>query len=399
MLVNVERMKKKLQDEGLDAVVATALENVHYLSGVYSSTMQMFPMDGQCYAIVTQDRPDEPFVVSSTLDVDQVVMDGFDTVRDIVTFGTFYRLPPVANVTITDEERELQKRSDLDAAYPSPVAALAAALTKLGLQAGKVGIDESTFKPEAFEVLQQELPDITLVKARETLRWVRRVKTDEEIRRLRAAAQITQNAILATAAIARVGVTEYELSREFERSIVSQGGTPKFTLIRIGRNAVAGQVLPTRTALKKGDVIWFDVGCIHKGYWSDIARNVALGEPPERYRTVYNAMQLGEEHAINEVRAGMTGADVFNLTMEASKAAGAPQYKRHHVGHGIGAEVYEQPILAPGNSEVIEEGSVVNIETPYYEYGLGALHVEDPFVVRASGNEVLTSLTRDLILV
>jgi Xaa-Pro aminopeptidase len=85
--------------------------------------------------------------------------------------------------------------------------------------------------------------------------------------------------------------------------------------------------------------------------------------------------------------------------MEATRANGAPDYRRHHVGHGIGAEVYEQPILAPNNEETIETNSVITIETPYYEYALGAIHVEDPFVVRPDGNEVLTTLTRQMIMV
>jgi len=126
---------------------------------------------------------------------------------------------------------------------------------------------------------------------------------------------------------------------------------------------------------------------------------VCLGEPSARIRTIYDAMLKGEEQAIMQVQAGMTGHEVYELTMQATRAAGMPAYRRHHVGHGIGAEVYEQPILAPNNAEVIEAGSVVNIETPYYEFGLGALHVEDPFVVAASGNRVLTSLTRELIVI
>jgi Xaa-Pro aminopeptidase len=109
-------------------------------------------------------------------------------------------------------------------------------------------------------------------------------------------------------------------------------------------------------------------------------------------------MLVGEQAAIEQARPGMTGGQLFDLTLEATRAAGAPHYRRHHLGHGIGAEVYEQALIAPGNAEIIEEGSVVNIETPYYEYGLGAVHVEDPFVVRASGSELLTSLSRELMV-
>ena len=290
-----------------------------------------------------------------------------------------------------------QQNANLDNAHASPLDALVDALNNMGLSDKKIGIDETGFA--SISKLQEQLPQAKLVEASSVLSWTRRVKTEEEIRRLRASAHVTQQAILATAAIAREGVTEIELQREFNRSIISQGAIPKFALIRINGNAVFGQAKLNRTVLQKGDLIWFDVGCVYEGYWSDIARNVSVGEPTPRVRQLYTAMLKGEEHAIEVTRAGMTGAEVFDLTIKATRESGAPHYRRHHVGHGIGAEVYELPILSPTSDIPIEEGSVVNIETPYYEYGLGAVHVEDPFVVRAGGNEVLTSLSRELMIV
>lgn len=64
------------------------------------------------------------------------------------------------------------------------------------------------------------------------------------------------------------------------------------------------------------------------------------------------------------------GANVFDLTMNAVYKSGFTEYRRHHVGHGIGLEPYELPILAPNNEDVIEEGMVLSVETPYYEFGL-----------------------------
>jgi Xaa-Pro aminopeptidase len=253
------------------------------------------------------------------------------------------------------------------------------------------------FRQGYFEALGEKLPKVELTQASSLLRWVRKVKTPEEVRRLREAAKNTERAMLAATGIAREGITEQELKREFERSIVGQGGRPVFTLIRFGRNAVAGQREPDRTPLIKGDTIWFDTGTIYQGYWSDVARIFSLGEPNERAKKIYAAMQAGEEIGIAETRVGMSGGELFDITMDASRKAGHPEYRRHHVGHGIGAEVYEPPILAPGNQDTIEAGSVINIETPYYEFGLGALHVEDPYVVRADGNhELLTTLGREL---
>ena len=396
MLVNVERLRAKMAAEGLDAIVATTLENVHYFSGVWSTSLNMFPRDGQHYAVVTVDQPDAPVMVTPTLEGDQRA-DGFSTIRDVINFGTFYREPSVSG-PLTDAEQLLSERADLSKAFSGPTEALVAALKQLGLSGKKVGLDELGLKPGFFEKLGQDMPGTTFVPATEILRWVRRVKSPEEVARIRASAFATERAILAATGIAKEGITEYEMAREFERSIVGQGAIPKFTQIRFGRNAVGGQILPDRTPLQVGDLIWFDVGCIYKGYWSDLARNFSLGETNDRAKTIYAAMLAGEQAAIKQTRPGMTGGELFDLTLAATRAAGAPHYRRHHLGHGIGAEVYEQALIAPGNTTVIEEGAIVNIETPYYEFGLGALHVEDPYVVRAGGNEMLTTLSRDLVV-
>lgn len=148
--------------------------------------------------------------------------------------------------------------------------------------------------------------------------------------------------------------------------------------------------------LQSGEAIWFDVGGVVRGYWYDIARVFCVGEPSTKLASYYAAMLAGEQRAIAAARPGMTGGELFDLTVEAVRESGVPHYQRHHVGHGIGVEVYDDVLITPHNDDIIEEGTVVNIETPYYEFGFGAVHVEDPFVVSASGNRLLTTMPRTL---
>lgn len=395
MLVNRERLVAKMDEAGLDAIVATTLPNVHYFAGFWSLALSGFPYEGQCYAIVTRDEPDLPYVVSSSVELDQI-QDGFP-VKGTVNFGRFYRENPAEEIELTPDELQLKQISMDSEPVAGPFEGLSKALQEMGLSNKKVGIDEIGFMPGFLEQLSANFAKAQFSEVSSLLRWVRRVKTAEEVRRIREAAKITERAMLAATGIAREGITEYELAREFERSLVGQGARPQFTLIRFGRNAVAGQREPGRTPLQKGDTIWFDTGALYKGYWSDVARIFSLGEPSQRAQRIYAALVRGEKDGIAQTAVGMTGGELYEITMAATKQAGHPDYRRHHVGHGIGAEVYEAPLLAPGNEDVIEEGAVINIETPYYEFGLGALHVEDPYVVKADGNhELLTTLGRQL---
>lgn len=399
MLVNQKRLQTALDVAGLDGLVAATLENVQYFTGVRSISLEMFPHDGQCYAVLTRDRPTVPSLVASTGEIDQV-LDGYDGIGDTVIFGTFYRELPDDDLQLTADEQKLKAMAVDSEPQPGPLEGMIEALRRLGLANQRIGVDELGLRAGFREQLAEKLPQAGIKPASELIRWVRRVKTDEEVRRLRTSAQITEKAILAAAGIAREGVTERELALEFRQSIARQGASPGFSLIRFGRNAIAGQVRPDSTPLKPGDTIWFDVGCRYEGYWSDVARNFSLGAPGPRTQKIYRAMLEGETQAIAAARPGMTGGELFNLTIKATRQAGASHYRRHHVGHGIGSEVYEQPLLAPDVGEVIEAGMVLNIETPYYEFGLGALHVEDPFLVGENGNnELLTTLGRELHII
>ena len=71
-------------------------------------------------------------------------------------------------------------------------------------------------------------------------------------------------------------------------------------------------------------------------------------------------------------------------------------FQRHHCGHGIGLDLYEEPFITPTSNTTIEQSSIINIETPYYEISEGGYMVEDTMLVTESGVKFLTTLDRGL---
>src|SRR5690606_17698298 len=193
--------------------------------------------------------------------------------------------------------------------------------------------------------------------------------------------------------------TESEMIRRFEETISAGGGRPSFTFIYFGRRGALGQLPRGDGVLARGDVIRFDVGCLLDGYHSDIARNFALGDPGERALRLYDAMLAGEDAAFRAMRPGVTAAHVFETAVQAVRDAGVPDYRRHHVGHGVGLEVYDVPLLGPRDTTVLETGMTFEVETPFYEVGLAGLQPEDTVVLREDGPELLTTLSRKLEIV
>ncbi len=397
-LVNVPRLQRLMDQQGLDALVATTMNNVYYLTGVMGEGLRNFPYDHQTYAVITRDRPLEPYYVTSQGLTNQA-LDAFEGLQGVAAYGRFFRPGPFLDVELSDDDHRLMDISVNTPSLGTSLDALAFVLEKMGLTDKKIGLDEINLLPGYFEKLAEKFPRAGFTKATETFRQIRKAKTEAEIKRLRATAHVNETAILSLLSIVHDGATEYELAREFARSVAGQGGTPQFICVRVGPNGVAAEREPSRTRLQPGWPIFIDVGCDYHGYWADFGRTACFGEPEPRVREVYEALKASHLKAIEMARPGMTGGELYEITMQAGREAGLKHYERHHTGHGIGLELYENVLLQPGNTDVIEEGTVVNAESPYYEFGLGGLIVEDPFVVRASGNEVLTTISKELFVI
>lgn len=398
MLVNSERARAVMADAGLDALIATTQENVLYLTGILNVNSFVLPRMVQCYAVAPTERLERPSVVMGVGDADQV-LSAFPGVGPLYCFGMFYREVPGPDV-LTDAERRLSALTAEGAWHPGPADALGAALRQAGLTTAVIGIDEEGIQAAVRAQAASQLPNAKFVDASQIFRKIRMVKTAAEVERLRKAQAACEEGIKAVAAMARAGVTERDLVAAYVAGVAHAGGRPTFTLIKIGRNGALGQLPPSDTRLEKGSHVWFDVGAQVEGYHADLARVLALGEPSKKLRDYYAAALRGEDHAFAVTRPGMTANRLFNETVDAVRKSGIPHYRRHHVGHGIGAEVYDPPVLNASTTIPIEAGMVINIETPYYELGWGAVHVEDPYLVGPDGkNQWLTTMNRDLLVV
>jgi Xaa-Pro dipeptidase len=386
-----ERLQTQLQKRGLDGYVATTHQGVYYTSGIRSATLKIFPRDAQVYAVVRTDDVTRPVIVAGRGDMDTVAASG-ERFRG-VGYGKFFR-SVTADVRLTDIERRLVSWGIDKEPAPSAGDALAEALSVLELSSSSVGFEE--LNPSIQESVRHALPAVELVSAPEVLKEARLLKTPIEQDLLGRAATITVDAIGAAVALARVGVTEKEMLVAFQRHLVEQGADPVLAFIRFGRNGGVSQVGATDTELARGDLIWFDVCAEFEGYKSDIARTFALGDPGHRALDYYNALKIAEDVMIDAARPGRRASEIFDACVQAARDSGIPNYRRHHVGHAIGLDVYETPLLAPGQDTVLQEEMVLNVEAPYYEVGFGALHIEDPIVVRANGGQLLTTGSRDL---
>lgn len=397
MLLNVSRATAVLRAEGVDGLIASTLENNFYLSGVWDDGQELFPLDAEFYVVTTADTPDRGTIVCSIGAAD-LTLSGYGTLTAPETFGTFFR-DIVPGVTLNDDERRIQTITDAHATGRSSVDALVAAITSQGLAEGVIAVDERGPNRALLTTLGEKLPKAKIVPASGILRTIRAVKTDEELERVADALRITELGVQSMIEIFREGTSERELQLAFETTVSQHGGRTGFCLVRFGLDMALGQVPASPDRRLSGrDFAFFDVGIKYRGYRSDIGRLLFLGEPSDEMATLFEASKTGQQVAIDMMRPGVVAKDVFEAAVQAVRDAGIPSYKRQHVGHGIGVEYYDLPVLAPSSDTVLEANMVFEVETPYYRLGVGGAFIEDTVIVRENGPEIITTLSRDPIV-
>lgn len=397
MLINTARAIRYMKQAGVRALLGTTIENTFYFAGLRSIASYLFPKDSQVYVLVTIDNLEKPWVILPTTDVD-CLLECFVVPEEVFPYGTFYR--EVFNEEGFKERERLMKHWVINQdPYPDPLAALVAAIKKAGLSESSIAIDEKAFNLSYFDSLADQFPKAHIIPGFDLIQEIRSVKTPEEIKRLRRASKVNEQAISDAMAIVEEGITERELWLAYRTSIIRQGSTPIFELINFGANTGFGNLYSTEQKLQKGQHIRFDVGCRVDGYISDISRIFSFGEPTKKVLEYYNALRVGNEAGIEALTHGRQASEIFNIVVETVRKNGLPHYRRHHTGHGIGVEIYQPPLIAPTSDMVIENGMTLAIEAPYFEMGFAGLQIEDIVHVTAQGAEYLSTSSRDLVIV
>lgn len=383
------RLLAVLEAEGLEALVATTPENLQYVTGFRSISHAIF-RGAELYGVVTRRGTG---LVVPTIDTAGVAAEAIACDR-LACYGTFFFEYAEPAGAAGEQVRRWTERPQ-----PGAADALAAVLADLGVGAGaRIGLDEAGLFPAAWERLARRLAPAPLVPAYQLFRRARMVKSPAEVARLERAAQVAEAGVAAVLAMLAPGLTERDAVRVYEGEVVRQGASPYFSVITFGERAALADVYPTDRPLGRGDLIRFDLGCVVEGYRSDIARTAVLGEPSRKQAGYAAAALAGERAAIAAMKPGAPVGQIFDIAVRATREAGIPHYRRHHVGHGIGLEPYDPPTIAPGGETLLEPGMVFCVETPYYEHGWGGVQVEDAVEITAAGPRRLTRSPADLAI-
>lgn len=202
-----------------------------------------------------------------------------------------------------------------------------------------------------------------------------KTRSKEELELMRKSGQITAKALKKVLAAVRVGVTTKELDKIAEEEIARLGGKPAFmsvagykwaTCITINEQVVHG--IPTERVLKNGDLVSIDIGAVFKGWFTDAAWSVAVGEVSKE---VKKFLAAGEEALWSGIAQAYEGATVADIGQAIQKKVEGASYSvvKSLVGHGVGRQLHEEPEV-PGYSVAgtglrLQEGMTLAVEVIY----------------------------------
>ena len=346
------RIKMKLKNT--DAVLVTKRENYMYLSGFTGTSAVLF---------ITEDRA--------------VLLTDFRYVEQAAKQALEYEVIQYTGSYI-NELNELLKAERIE---------------RLSFEDGHLTFAEYGEYLEKLKVSE-------FLPLRGAVEELRRVKDESEIVMIKKAVSIADDVFTHILSFIKPGVAEVELAAEMEYFMKRQGaaGASFETIVASGKRASMPHGVASEKKIEAGDVITLDYGVLYNGYCSDITRTVFLGKPDKDLEKIYKIVLEAQLKGLEAVNSDLTGKEVDSIVRNEIAAAGFGNNFGHGLGHGVGLEIHEEPTLSMRGYIELKDSMVVTIEPGIYVTGLGGVRIEDMVVVNGEAPHILTSATKEMII-
>ncbi len=231
-----------------------------------------------------------------------------------------------------------------------------------------------------------------LDQVNDLIRQLRSVKDQEEIKLIREACRLATIGMAKAKEIIGVGLKEKDAAAEIEYAMRKAGsdGVAFDTIVASGVTSAFPHGSILDRTIRDFDFVIVDIGATYKFYRSDITRTFIASKATEKQARIYDVVKLAHERGLEAIKSGAAAKDVEAAARGVIEKAGFGEYFVHNLGHGVGLEVHEAPILSPDSRDILEVGNVVTDEPGIYVPGYGGVRIEDTVLVTKNGAEVLT---------
>jgi Xaa-Pro aminopeptidase len=356
--VQIGRLGRQMDEQGLDAIVARAGINFTYLSGlVYPGTLarHLDLADSPRGVYLIWPRTGEPRMVVNAIAEGLARRDSYIEHFDVYEG---YAEPPV--------ER------------------LAKVIADMGLAHARVGFETNFISMADGNTLRSRLPRMQIADSADLMDMVRAVKTPAELTLFKRGADLLDDAFLACFPTVRPGMRERDLHAALVAHCLAGGSEFTHGILNSERNTIpyAGE---SDFAFAAADAIRTDYVAYVKGYPGHQSRCAVVGKPSAEQQRKYAVIRDIYRAANDQLVPGRTAGEVYQFVVERFAAIGVT-YKSMLAGHSVGAWWHQQePVISRDNPRRLEEGMVIAME-PHVDHW----HIQDMFVIRANGPELIS---------
>lgn len=367
MDTRLQRVRKLLHDNNVDALLITNVANITYLTNFANFS----PIEREGYVVITK------------------------TTNYLITDGRY----------ITAVKDTVKNFDFLEIAAPTPLKKIVEdliqthAITTLGIEESDLFVSEYKMLKKYCKVLQAVHTSL-----------LRRIKEPKEISRLEKACQLGDEAFKNVLPKIQTGITELELAFEIEMLIKKNGADISFTpIVAFGKNAAIPHHHTGHTKLKMNEFVLLDFGVKLDMYCSDMTRTVFFGKATPEQKKIYQTVADAQQKAVNHITSTLLAGESSDLSTNTVKAFDVDTIAReyiisqgypsipHALGHGIGLEVHESPTLSPRSKDTLTNGMVFSIEPGIYLPHQMGVRIEDLYVIEHNKIKQITNAQKHLI--
>ncbi len=269
------------------------------------------------------------------------------------------------------------------------------------LKLKEVIVDEAKITCEVFNEFTSRLPEVNFSFKKNISYELRKVKDIEEIEVLKQGANNTVSVFDKFLTYIKKGKTEKELADTL-LFLLKEEGFESFSfppIVLFGENSSMPHGESGNTYLSENTPVLIDFGGIYQGYCTDFTRTVFFGVPTSSFVNIYEKLLLCQKESIKQVKRGMKGFQLDAVARQCLEKQSLGEFFKHSLGHGVGLEIHEPPVISPFSDIIIENNMVFTIEPGVYFEGNFGIRIEDMVMVENGLVNVLTDFPKELILI
>lgn len=384
------RIKELLRKKGLDGAIVSSPENFHYVTGFGGHQHTVSRQPGFTLAVMRAD--DKVPTHLTTMDFEAAtfrikaaglnfVVDPYDTWVGLKTWDE------IAHGAVVPDKTAMESSMDK----------LVQFMKACDLANKKVGVELDYLPVPYYKSLTEKFPEAEFVDISDLFVYARSVKQPDEIEMFRKLCRIADHGFTEVSKIAKIGVSERELSQCFREDVIKSGFCVPSAWSMFSTGPFGARLtLPGDGVVKDGDVVKFDAGVNAEFdfYTTDTSRAWIIGNGDPALLKLKDRLYEGQRRMIAAAKPGLPINELYHTAYDYVKEM-FPCYRRGHQGHSIsmGPATAEAPYINASETRPLEAGMILAMEVPCYIDGVNGFNIEDMVLITEDGCEVLTPNT------